>query len=150
MKWEHRAHCSSALPFQGCDLCHRAQTGIVSTPFEDTRLPGTLSLASWGTTGLGIEDQVLVPNSPGTVRSTWQGEVGLARELHRCTHSPGWAWGSWGSPDSTLHGRQALILEAARSGFEYKLSHSPLATHLTFLSLSFLTGETGGDVVPLS
>ena len=48
------------------------------------------------------------------------------------------------------HGRQALTLEAARSGLEYKLSHSPLATHLAFLSLSFLTGETGGDVVPLS
>lgn len=26
---------------------------------------------------------------------TWQGEVGLARELHRL-HSPGWALGNWG------------------------------------------------------
>ena len=139
---------SLALLFLGYGLCLRTQTGIFSTPFEDTRLLGTLSLASWGTTGLGIKDQVLVPDSPGTVRHTWQGEVGLARELHRL-HSPGWALGNWGSADS-IHGRQALILEAARSGFEYKLSHSPLATHLAFLSFSFLTGETGGDLVPLS
>lgn len=148
MKWEHGALCCSALPFQGCDLCRRAQTGIVSIPFEDTRLPGTLSLVSWGTTGLGIEDKVLVPNSPGMVRSAWQGEVGLATELYRCT-PPGGPWEAGVQQTVPPHGRQALILEAARSGFEYELSHSPLATHLAFLSLSFLTGETG-DMVSLS
>lgn len=122
----------SILPLKGMIWASGPRLALSQPLFKILGYWGPSTLPT-GTTGVGVEDQVLVLNSLEIMKSTCQGVVGLARAsplgppalLHPETLRFGRKHPTSG------RGGEAQLLEFMRPGFEFWLCHLSLPTFLT-------------------